>query len=84
MYAKEYFCISEAMEEFYEEEFTKRGIVLMNTTNIESENEIRKTSKKIIRYIGNLGYDRWKNIISIGNVVKKIKFTNKNNKKLEN
>ncbi len=72
MYAKEYFCISEAMEEFYEEEFTKRGIVLMNTTNIESENEIRKTSKKIIRYIGNLGYDRWKNIISIGNVVKKI------------
>lgn len=72
IYAKEYFCISEAMEKFYEEEFTKKGIVLMNTTNIESKNEIIKKDRIIIRYIGNLGYDRWKNIISIGNVVKKI------------
>lgn len=68
--SKEYFCISEAMEQFYNSTFNKKGNVLMNTTNI-SKSDITKEldNKVIISYIGNLGYDRWENLLDIADVI---------------
>ena len=69
-YAKEYFCISEAMSEFYGKTFNKNGNVLMNTTNIfKSDNYKNLNNKLILSYIGNLGYDRWKNLLDIAEVI---------------
>lgn len=77
--AKEYFCISEAMQDFYEKQFIKKGNILMNTTTIQKEEKINETEKIYIYYIGNLGYDRWKSIISMGSAIKKLnnKYKNK-------
>jgi len=77
--SKEYFCISESMEKFYSDEFKKKGNVLMNTTAIMKKREEKdgKKDKLIISYIGNLGYNRWENLIDIAGVIEKNKFNNK-------
>lgn len=69
--SKEYFCISESMEKYYSETFTKKGNVLMNTTTItkQSEKKNNKNDRLIISYIGNLGYNRWENLIDIADVI---------------
>lgn len=73
-YSEEYFCISEAMQEFYKKTFNKNGKVLMNTTNIiKNDNNKNLKNKLIISYIGNLGYDRWKNLLDIGEIIRKEK-----------
>lgn len=72
-YSKQYFCISESMEEFYRKTFDKDGNILMNTTNIlkPTKQAQRLNNKLIISYIGNLGYDRWKNLLDIAEAIKK-------------
>lgn len=77
-YSKEYFCISEAMEKFYNNTFNKSGNVLMNTTNIiKSDNNKELNNKLIISYIGNLGLDRWKNLLDIAEVIEEKEFQEK-------
>lgn len=78
-YSEQYFCISEAMCDFYNEQFGKNGIVLMNTTKLTSEERSKeKINKKIIiSYIGNLDYDRWKNLVDIANVIENKKLDSK-------
>ncbi len=70
-YSTKYFCISEAMKDFYSTQFEKEGEILMNTTDIINNGCVReeKHEKLIISYIGNLGYDRWKNIIDFANTI---------------
>ena len=72
-FSKEYFCISEEMQNFYEKVFKKNGNVLMNTTdflNFKKENKsIINNKKMVITYIGGLGYNRWKSIIDIAEVI---------------
>ena len=72
--SKTYFTITENMLEFYEKEFGKKGKVLMNSTDIQPMGDIEYRTKKTfnISYIGNLGYDRWKNIIEIKDVIDRV------------
>jgi len=77
-YSKEYFCISESMEEFYHNTFNKSGKVLMNTTSIVKSNSYKKPNYKlIISYIGNLGFDRWKNLLEIAKIIEESELTEK-------
>lgn len=72
--SKTYFTITNEMLDFYEKEFNKVGKVLMNTTEINEFPEISYQDIKNIqiKYIGNLGYDRWKNIIEINDIINKV------------
>lgn len=70
---KNYFTITQNMLEFYEKEFSKRGMLLVNITELyfEPQKYSDKTSLNI-SYIGNLGYGRWKNIIEIKEMIDEI------------
>ena len=72
--SKDYFTITENMLEFYQKEFDKKGNVLMNSTNILGKEKVNlKESHSLkIKYIGNLGCDRWKNIIEIKEVIDRV------------
>ena len=78
-YSQQYFCISEAMCDFYKEQFGKSGIVLMNTTKLIREELGKEKSDKnlVISYIGNLDYDRWRNLVDIANVIEHKKLDSK-------
>lgn len=71
---KSYFTITQNMLEFYEEEFQKEGKVLMNSTELQTMKDIEYGTKNMfnISYIGNLGYDRWKNVLEIKEIIDKI------------
>lgn len=78
---KQYYCITDEMQEFYEKTFNKKGLVIMNTTEIQRFPEQKYDDKIVLSYIGNLGYDRWKSILDIGQTLTTI--NNETNKKIE-
>ena len=75
---KEYFCITDEMAKFYEKEFCKKGNIIRNTTQYTVLPPKEDKSKICISYIGNLGYDRWKSLLDIANVINRV-----NNEKIE-
>lgn len=50
-----YFCITDAMEKYYESIFYKKGTVIMNTTKLEPLPKKLNKDSIVISYIGNLG-----------------------------
>lgn len=74
----EFFCITESMRDYYSKIFNRNGKVIMNTTNIKALENKDNKDNYVISYIGNLGFDRWKSILDVADVI-----THINSKKIQ-
>lgn len=71
-YLSDYICICDVMAMDYSNAFNKQGHVIMTTTDLKPTQADEPDGKFVISYLGNINLDRWKVLLEIGKVIKKI------------
>lgn len=71
-YLSDYICICDVMARDYSKVFKKKGQVLMTSTDFKASEVEKVDGIFVISFLGNVNFNRWKGLVEIGRIVKKL------------